>query len=87
VTDDGERELRMAQMRADIANKDADILLKTEQARWEPWKALSAAFGAGLAGCVRPDRAGGMGAVARDGALMRGAPAAAAPPRPAMLRA
>jgi hypothetical protein len=46
---DEERELRMAQMRADIANKRADTLLKTEQVRWEPWKALSAAFGAGVA--------------------------------------
>jgi hypothetical protein len=36
-------------MRADIANKAADTALKAEQARWEPWKALSAAFGAGLA--------------------------------------
>ncbi len=34
---------------ADIANKEADTLLKREQARWEPWKALSAAFGAGIA--------------------------------------
>jgi hypothetical protein len=24
-------------------------MLKLEQARWEPWKALSAAFGAGIA--------------------------------------
>jgi hypothetical protein len=46
---DEERELRMALMRADIANKEADTTLKTEQARWEPWKALSAAFGAGIA--------------------------------------
>lgn len=46
---DEERELRMAQMRADIANKEADTTLKLEQARWEPWKALSAAFGAGIA--------------------------------------
>lgn len=36
-------------MRADIANKEADTALRAEQARWEPWKALSAAFGAGLA--------------------------------------
>lgn len=27
----------------------ADIDLKREQARWEPWKALAAAFAAGLA--------------------------------------
>ena len=36
-------------MRADIANKHADTELKLEQRRWEPWKALSAAFGAGVA--------------------------------------
>lgn len=36
-------------MQADIANKEADTLLKIEQRRWEPWKALSAAFGAGIA--------------------------------------
>ncbi len=49
MTDDEERELRMQQMRADIANKNADTALKSEQLRWEPWKALSAAFGAGIA--------------------------------------
>ena len=52
LTDDQElleHELRVEQMRAEIANKDADANLKDEQRRWEPWKALSAAFGAGLA--------------------------------------
>jgi hypothetical protein len=49
VTDDEERELRRLLMQADIANKEADTLLKIEQRRWEPWKALSAAFGAGIA--------------------------------------
>ncbi len=49
ISDDDERELKAEQMRADIANKNADTMLKTEQARWEPWKALSAAFGAGVA--------------------------------------
>ena len=34
-------------MQADIANEKADTALKDEQRRWEPWKALSAAFGAG----------------------------------------
>jgi hypothetical protein len=48
-TTDEERALRMALMRADIANKEADTMLKLEQVRWEPWKALSAAFGAGVA--------------------------------------
>jgi hypothetical protein len=37
-----ERRLRMELMRADID-------LKREQTRWEPWKALATAFGAGLA--------------------------------------
>ena len=48
LTDDQEL-LEHEQMRAEIANKDADANLKDEQRRWEPWKALSAAFGAGLA--------------------------------------
>lgn len=39
----------MAAMRADIANKQADTALKDEQRRWEPVKAMSAAFAAGLA--------------------------------------
>lgn len=47
--EDDERELRMELMRAEIANKNSDTLLKEEQRRWEPWKALSAAFGAGVA--------------------------------------
>jgi hypothetical protein len=49
VTDDEERDLKGKLMVAEIANKDADTLLKIEQRRWEPWKALSAAFGAGIA--------------------------------------
>ena len=51
VSDDVDEEqlLKVALMRADIANKNADTVLKTEQARWEPWKAMSAAFGAGVA--------------------------------------
>jgi hypothetical protein len=36
-------------MKADIANKTADTAYKEGLLRWEPWKALSAAFGAGLA--------------------------------------
>jgi hypothetical protein len=48
-TTDEERELKMALLRADITNKGADTQLKREQLRWEPWKALSAAFGAGVA--------------------------------------
>lgn len=49
MTDDEERELRGRLLMAQIANKEADTELKREQIRWEPWKALSAAFGAGLA--------------------------------------
>jgi hypothetical protein len=49
VTDDEERALKGRLLMADIANKEADTLLKTEQLRWEPWKAMSAAFGAGIA--------------------------------------
>lgn len=48
-TADEERELKVALMRAEIANKETDTMLKPEQVRWEPWKALSAAFGAGIA--------------------------------------
>jgi hypothetical protein len=47
--EDTEHGLKVEQMRADIANKTADTYLKDEQRRWEPWKALSAAFGAGIA--------------------------------------
>jgi hypothetical protein len=36
-------------MKADIATRTAGTELKQEQLRWEPWKALSAAFGAGVA--------------------------------------
>jgi hypothetical protein len=46
---DDDKSLRRMQMVADIANKRADTALKEEQRRWEPWKALSAAFGAGVA--------------------------------------
>jgi hypothetical protein len=49
VTDDEERELKADLMRAQTTNYQADTNLKDEQRRWEPWKALSAAFGAGLA--------------------------------------
>ena len=44
-----EHEAKVQQMQADTANKNADTRLKDEQRRWEPWKALSAAFGAGIA--------------------------------------
>jgi hypothetical protein len=46
---DEERELKADLMRAPTANYRADTNLKDEQRRWEPWKALSAAFGAGVA--------------------------------------
>jgi hypothetical protein len=49
ISDDEERELKVELMKADIANKQAYTSLKEEQRRREPWKALSAAFGAGIA--------------------------------------
>ncbi len=49
MTDDEERELKGRLLMADIANKEADTKLKDEQRRWEPVKAMSAAFGAGVA--------------------------------------
>jgi hypothetical protein len=36
-------------MKADIATRTAGTELKQEQLRWEPWKALSAVLGAGVA--------------------------------------
>lgn len=47
--DQEEQDWKICQMQTDIDNKQADTRLKTEQLRWEPWKALSAAFGAGIA--------------------------------------
>jgi hypothetical protein len=52
VTDrdrDDLREPKGRVVRADFADIAADRSLKIEQRRWEPWKALSAAFGAGVA--------------------------------------
>ncbi len=46
---DGDRELKVDLMRAGLANKNAETALKREHVRWEPWKALSAAFGSGVA--------------------------------------
>jgi hypothetical protein len=47
--DEQEQDLRIDLMQAKLDNTVADTALKNEQRRWEPWKALSAAFGAGLA--------------------------------------
>jgi hypothetical protein len=47
-SDESER-LRMDLMQAQIDNLKSDSALKEEQRRWEPVKAMSAAFGAGLA--------------------------------------
>ena len=41
----------MALMRADIANKEADTAYKTGLLRYEPWKVVTTAFGAGFALC------------------------------------
>jgi hypothetical protein len=46
-----ERELRMAVMRADLANKQADTDYKRGLLRYEPWKVVTTAFGAGFALC------------------------------------
>ena len=43
------QQLELEQMEADIANKRADARLKDEQRRWEPWKAMTTAFAAGVA--------------------------------------
>lgn len=49
LTDDEERELKGRLLVADIANREADTKLKDAQRQWEPIKAMSAAFGAGIA--------------------------------------
>jgi hypothetical protein len=47
--DDEETELRKRQMRADIANREADTLYQQGLLRYEPWKVVSTAFVAGAA--------------------------------------
>lgn len=49
MSDEEERELRMAQMRADIENKVADTAYKRKLVDWEPWKVVLAAFLSGAA--------------------------------------
>jgi hypothetical protein len=49
ATDEELQELKGRLVMAQISNLNADTELKREQRRWEPWKSLSAAFGAGLA--------------------------------------
>jgi hypothetical protein len=44
---DEERELRIALMRADIGNKEADTAYKQGLLRYEPWKVIALAAGAG----------------------------------------
>ncbi len=39
-----EHELKVMTMRADVANKNADTDLKSEQLRWEPWKVVATVF-------------------------------------------
>jgi hypothetical protein len=48
VTNDDERNLWPRQMEADIVNKMTDVECKRTLMRWEPWKAMSAAFTAGI---------------------------------------
>jgi hypothetical protein len=54
MTDDEERELRIAVMLADLASKQADFTLKTKQAMWETPRniALIAAAVATIAAAV-----------------------------------
>jgi hypothetical protein len=44
---DEERELKVALMKADIANKQADTAYKEGLLRYEPWKVIALAAGAG----------------------------------------
>lgn len=45
--DEQEQQLRIEQMAADIENKRADTDYKRTMMRWEPWKAMAVAAGAG----------------------------------------
>jgi hypothetical protein len=49
AAEDEERALRIALMQADIANKEADTAYKQGLLRYEPWKVVGVAFGAGAA--------------------------------------
>ncbi len=44
-----EQQLRIELMRADISNKQADTAYKLGLLRYEPWKVVAVAFGAGAA--------------------------------------
>lgn len=44
-----EYEWRIRLMKADIDTKVADMLLKNEQRRWEPWKVIATAMGSAAA--------------------------------------
>jgi len=46
---DEEHQLRIDLMRADISNKQADTAYKLGLLRYEPWKVVAVAFGAGAA--------------------------------------
>jgi hypothetical protein len=47
--DEEQRQLRIDQMRADIANKNADTEYKRGLLRYEPWKVALTGLGAGAA--------------------------------------
>ena len=47
MSDDEEQRLRIELMAADIENKRADTDYKRTMMRWEPWKAMAVAAGAG----------------------------------------
>jgi hypothetical protein len=47
IADEREQDLRIELMAADIENKRADTDYKRTMMRWEPWKAMAVAAGAG----------------------------------------
>ena len=44
-----ERALKLELLKAEIENKEADTMLKTEQTKWERYKAMSTVFGTAVA--------------------------------------
>ncbi len=44
-----ERALKIELLKAEIENKEADTMLKTEQTKWERTKAMSTVFGTAVA--------------------------------------
>ena len=44
-----EQALKIRLLKAEIENKEADTMLKTEQTKWERYKAMSTVFGTAVA--------------------------------------